>query len=53
MPVDASVLVWRDGDLRAVEDAPAGALLAADSWLVDDGRVRGYDRHWARFARLV
>jgi branched-subunit amino acid aminotransferase/4-amino-4-deoxychorismate lyase len=26
------------------------ALLAADSWLVADGRVRGLDRHWARFA---
>jgi branched-subunit amino acid aminotransferase/4-amino-4-deoxychorismate lyase len=24
-------------------------LLAADSWLVDDGRVRAADRHWARF----
>ena len=30
---------------------PAGkpALLAADSWLVDDGRVRALDAHWARF----
>jgi branched-subunit amino acid aminotransferase/4-amino-4-deoxychorismate lyase len=26
------------------------ALWAADSWLVDDGRVRAVDRHWARFA---
>ena len=26
-------------------------LLAADSWLVDDGRVRAVERHWARFAR--
>jgi branched-subunit amino acid aminotransferase/4-amino-4-deoxychorismate lyase len=25
-------------------------LLAADSWLVVDGRVRGVERHWARFA---
>jgi branched-subunit amino acid aminotransferase/4-amino-4-deoxychorismate lyase len=25
-------------------------LLAADSWLVADGRVRALDRHWARFA---
>jgi branched-subunit amino acid aminotransferase/4-amino-4-deoxychorismate lyase len=24
-------------------------LRAADSWLVDDGRVRGLERHWARF----
>ena len=25
-------------------------LRAADSWLVDDGRVRAVDRHWARFS---
>jgi branched-subunit amino acid aminotransferase/4-amino-4-deoxychorismate lyase len=25
-------------------------LLAADSWLVVDGRVRAADRHWARFS---
>ena len=25
-------------------------LHAADSWLVDDGRVRAVDRHWARFS---
>jgi branched-subunit amino acid aminotransferase/4-amino-4-deoxychorismate lyase len=25
-------------------------LLAADSWLVVDGRARAVDRHWARFA---
>jgi len=36
--------------------APAGApgtgeVAAAESWLVDDGRARGLDRHWARFAR--
>ena len=32
-----TVLAWRDGALRALDAAPAGALLAADSWLVDDG----------------
>jgi branched-subunit amino acid aminotransferase/4-amino-4-deoxychorismate lyase len=26
------------------------ALLAADSWLVADGRVRAVERHWSRFA---
>jgi branched-subunit amino acid aminotransferase/4-amino-4-deoxychorismate lyase len=26
------------------------ALLAADSWLVADGRVRAVERHWARFS---
>jgi branched-subunit amino acid aminotransferase/4-amino-4-deoxychorismate lyase len=24
-------------------------LLAADSWLVEDGRIRALERHWARF----
>jgi len=26
------------------------ALLAADSWVVDDGRARAVERHWARFS---
>lgn len=30
--------------------APAGAPLVVDSWLVDDGAVRGLSRHLARFA---
>ena len=29
--------------------AHGGALLAADSWLVADGAVRGLDAHWGRF----
>jgi branched-subunit amino acid aminotransferase/4-amino-4-deoxychorismate lyase len=37
------------GELRPVDDPPSGVLLAADSWLVDEGRVRGYDAHWKRF----
>lgn len=45
-----TVLAWRDGELRPIDEAPAGALLAADSWLLAEGRVRGYERHWARFA---
>ena len=28
-------------------------LLAADSWLVDDGRVRGWELHWRRFGGTV
>lgn len=30
-----------------------GTLLAADSWLVVDGRVRGWALHWARFGAAV
>jgi branched-subunit amino acid aminotransferase/4-amino-4-deoxychorismate lyase len=42
-------LLWSGGVLRPVAHVPAGALLVADSWLVDEGSVRGYDLHWARF----
>jgi branched-subunit amino acid aminotransferase/4-amino-4-deoxychorismate lyase len=38
---------WEPG----IEDP--GALDAADSWLVADGRVRGWDRHWARFGAVA
>ena len=41
-----------EGGAWAPEGPPAGgAVAAAESWLVDDGRARGLDRHWARFAR--
>ena len=41
-----------EGGAWAPEGAPAGGeVAAAESWLVDDGRARGLDRHWARFAR--
>jgi branched-subunit amino acid aminotransferase/4-amino-4-deoxychorismate lyase len=45
-----TVLSWSEHGLRPVADEPAAALLAADSWLVQDGAVRGYDAHWSRFA---
>jgi branched-subunit amino acid aminotransferase/4-amino-4-deoxychorismate lyase len=45
-----SVLRWSEHGLQRVLDGPVGELLAADSWLVEDGAVRGYDAHWARFA---
>jgi branched-subunit amino acid aminotransferase/4-amino-4-deoxychorismate lyase len=44
-----NVLRWSAGGLRPSGDDPAAALLAVDSWLVDDGAVRGYDLHWERF----
>ena len=41
-----------EGGAWAPAGAPApGEVAAAESWLVDDGRARGLDRHWARFAR--
>jgi len=45
---------WRRLEHGAwVPEAPPaeGAVAAAESWLVEDGRARGLDRHWARFAR--
>nr|WP_202457988.1 aminotransferase class IV [Streptomyces sp. SID5464] len=39
------------GLVPAPDRAAGGRLLAADSWLVREGRVRAYDRHQERFAR--
>ena len=44
-----TVLRWSPEGLVPVADEPTGPLLAIDSWLVDEGAVRGYDLHWARF----
>ncbi|WP_340376713.1 aminotransferase class IV [Streptomyces sp. SS7] len=45
------LLSWSpDGGLTPVP-AAGGPLLAADSWLVREGRVRAYDRHRERFLR--
>ena len=46
---DERVLRWSEHGLVPEPDAPAGALLAADSWLVADGAVRALDAHWERF----
>lgn len=41
---------WDGRALVPAADAPAGALLVADSWLVDEGYERAAAAHWARFA---
>lgn len=49
-PADHDTLLrWSEHGLQRASDEPPGALLAADSWLVEDGAVRGYDAHWSRF----
>jgi branched-subunit amino acid aminotransferase/4-amino-4-deoxychorismate lyase len=45
-----TVLRWTSRGLQPVTGAPAAALLAADSWLVDEGFERAAGAHWARFA---
>jgi branched-subunit amino acid aminotransferase/4-amino-4-deoxychorismate lyase len=44
-----TVLRWTPAGLVEATDAPAGPLLVADSWLLDDGHVRAGGAHWARF----
>ena len=50
MPASAPTLLrWSEHGLLALAArAPPRALLAADSFLVDQGHVRGYHLHWER-----
>ena len=52
---DSSFFCYRDGVLVPVTDtdSPDVHLEAADSWLVDEGRVRAIERHFARFRNAV
>jgi branched-subunit amino acid aminotransferase/4-amino-4-deoxychorismate lyase len=43
-----SLLRWTGRDLQPADGA-SGALLVADSWLVDEGYERAAPAHWARF----
>lgn len=48
-----TVWVWNSQEARfeePPEDVDTWTLLAADSWLVVDGRVRAFERHQVRFA---
>ncbi|QHC57017.1 hypothetical protein GSU10_08955 [Rathayibacter tanaceti] len=44
---------WDGRGLGPAVEAPTTALAAADSWLVDEGRVRGLDLHRERFLAAV
>ncbi|MBA0051245.1 aminotransferase class IV [Streptomyces sp. AJS327] len=44
-------LRWDPDEGFGPATAPGGPLLAADSWLVEDGRVRDVGRHAERFSR--
>lgn len=44
-----TLLRWTGRELVPADGAAAGALLVADSWLVDEGYERAAAAHWARF----
>jgi len=44
-----TALRWTGRELEPRDGAPAAALLAADSWLVDAGYERAAAAHWSRF----
>lgn len=46
---DQGVRQWWDADGGWSTADAAGTVLVIDSWLVDEGRVRGLDRHAERF----
>ncbi|GIF16731.1 aminotransferase class IV [Actinoplanes teichomyceticus] len=48
----APLLLWETGGNHQVEDGPYRPVVA-DSWLLVNGRARGYPRHWRRFAASV
>jgi branched-subunit amino acid aminotransferase/4-amino-4-deoxychorismate lyase len=50
-----SIFRWRDGALEELDycDMAETRVLAADSFLVREGRVRGLDLHRSRFLRAV
>lgn len=52
MSAEQPVRAWSAGGFAPV-DEPVGATIAADSWLVADGRVLAWQRHQLRFADAV
>lgn len=55
MQLDADFYCYRNGQLVLIEvdDNPDVSLAAADSWLVDEGRVRSLAHHEARFRKAI
>lgn len=47
-----SFLVWNSRDGFTAQENDRGMVIA-DSWLVQDGRARGYEMHWGRFGGAV
>ena len=55
MDENTQFFCFRDGRLELITEAQSGdvQLQVADSWLVEDGRARNLDAHFARFGRWV
>ena len=53
MSVTGDFFQFRDGELRHVDDTLSETLTVADSFLVENGRVREINRHFQRFARAI
>jgi branched-subunit amino acid aminotransferase/4-amino-4-deoxychorismate lyase len=55
MQLDADFYCYRNGQLVQIEsdDNPDVSLAAADSWLVEDGRIRNLDAHEQRFRYAI
>lgn len=55
MTGESQFFCFRDGNLSEVTETGfcENNLAAADSWLVEDGRVRALDRHFDRFERSL
>ncbi|MGW2520137.1 aminotransferase class IV [Streptomyces sp. NPDC001617] len=49
--VTEGLLAWTPAGGLTPAEEPGGRLLVADSWLVREGRVRGFERHRERFLR--
>ena len=53
MSVEGDFLVFDSGKLINFDKTDKTPLSVADSWLLEDGRVRSLDRHFSRFQKWV
>lgn len=53
MSVAGDFYQFRDGEFHHVEDTLSETLTVADSFLVENGRVRAIERHFHRFAKSI
>ena len=51
MSVEGDFLVFDSGKLINFDKTDKTPLSVADSWLLENGRVRSLDRHFSRFQK--